>query len=467
MLFSYINGLWDNSITPTLEEFVRIPNKSPAFDAEWQQHGYMAKAVSLVTHWCHQLNVKGMELDVIQLEGRTPLIYIEIPGQIDETIVLYGHIDKQPEMTGWNEGLSPWKPVIKDDKLYGRGAADDGYAVFASLGAIKALQEQNIPHARCVIIIEACEESGSVDLPYYIEALESRIGSPNLVICLDSGCGNYEQLWSTTSLRGLMAGVLSVELLTEGIHAGNAGGIIASSFRVLRQLLSRIEDKDTGELLLPELKTNIPEHRCQQAEIAAQTLGTHVYDIFPTQKGVVPISNNLTELVLNRTWRASLSVIGMDGIPDLANAGNVLRPKTAIKLSLRIPPNCNAANASAALKKVLEHNPPYGAKVSYTPEKASDGWDAPALAPWLEKATEEASTLFFGQSAMYMGEGATIPFMGMLGKKFPKAQFLITGVLGPHSNAHGPNEFLHIPTGKKLTACIAHVIAEHAKVDRD
>lgn len=462
-LFSFIDNEWDTSIIPTLEKFIRIPNKSPAFDTNWQQNGHMAKAVQLVSNWCLQQNIPGLQLEVVQLPNRTPLIYIEVPGQIDETVLLYGHLDKQPEMTGWIDGLAPWEPVIKGDKLYGRGGADDGYAAFASLAAIKALQTQNIPHARCVIIIEACEESGSYDLPAYIDALEERIGNPTLVICLDSGCGNYEQLWSTTSLRGLMAGVLSVELLSEGVHSGNGSGIIASSFRVIRQLLSRIEDENTGKLLLDELNTDIPHQRQKQAEIAADVLGAEVYDGFPTHSGVKPISNNLSELILNRTWRPALSIIGVEGIPDLANAGNVLRPKTAIKLSLRLPPNCDATKANTILKKVLEQDPPYGAKVSYIPEKASDGWNAPELAPWLAKAAEDASNLYFGKSAMYMGEGGSIPFMGMLGKKFPQAQFMITGVLGPHSNAHGPNEFLHIPTGKKLTACIAHVIAEHAK----
>jgi acetylornithine deacetylase/succinyl-diaminopimelate desuccinylase-like protein len=459
-LRQFIDTQWDNSIIPTLEKFIRIPNKSPAFDAEWQAHGYMSQAVELVATWCKAQNVAGMQLEVVQLPGRTPLLFMEIAGQIDDTILLYGHLDKQPEMDGWHAGLGPWQPVIKDDKLYGRGGADDGYAAFASLTAIKALQEQGIPHARCVILIEACEESGSYDLPYYIDALTSRIGSPRLVICLDSGCGNYQQLWSTTSLRGLAAGVLSIELLTEGVHSGNGSGIVASTFRVLRQLLSRVEDEQTGRMLLDSLNTTIPAQRQQQAERAAEVLNEQVYSALPLCPDAQPVCDNPTELILNRTWRATLSVIGVEGIPSLDNAGNVLRPKTAVKLSFRLPPNCNAEKATADLKQLFESNPPYGAKVQFTPEKAADGWDAPPLSDWLRDATEEASVNYFGQSAMYMGEGGSIPFMGMLGKKFPQAQFLISGVLGPKSNAHGPNEFLHIPTGKKLTACVAHVIAK-------
>lgn len=462
-LFTFVDKQWNDSIIPALEQFIRIPNKSPAFDANWEQHGFMTQAVQLIVEWCRQQQIMGMQLEVVQTPGKTPLIYIEIPGQMAETILLYGHLDKQPEMEGWLNHLDPWQPVLEGDKLYGRGAADDGYAAFASLTAIKALQEQGIPHARCVIIIEACEESGSEDLPYYMDLLEPRIGKPSLVVCLDSGCGNYDQLWSTTSLRGLVAGVLSIELLTEGVHSGNGSGIIASSFRVLRQLLTRIEDETNGELLLEEMHVSIPAQRYQQAEAVAEVLGNHVYDVFPLHEGVQPVTKKLVDLILNRTWRPALSIIGVDGIPHVDNAGNVLRPKTAVKLSLRLPPTCDAAKADRALKEILEKAPPYGAIVSYTSEKANDGWNAPALAPWLEKATAEASEIYFGQSAMYLGEGGSIPFMGMLGKKFPQAQFMITGVLGPHSNAHGPNEFLHIPTGKKLTACIAHVIAAHAK----
>src|SRR3990167_4200612 len=208
----YIDQLWDSSIIPTLMEYIKIPNKSPHFDANWHSHGYMDQAVTLIANWCHAHAVTNMKLEIIRLEERTPVIFIEIPGNSDDTILLYGHLDKQPEMKGWDADLHPWKPVLRGDRLYGRGAADDGYAAFASLAAILALHEQKIPHARCVILIEACEESGSTDLPFYVEALKDRIGQPSLVICLDSGCSNYEQLWLTTSLRGLLNGVLTIQV---------------------------------------------------------------------------------------------------------------------------------------------------------------------------------------------------------------------------------------------------------------
>ncbi|BCT92855.1 succinyl-diaminopimelate desuccinylase [Lysobacter helvus] len=461
----HVSEKWDDDIVPRLVDYIRIPNKSPMFDTDWVAHGYMDAAVKLMEDWAKAQSIPGMVVDVVRLEGRTPLIFLEIPaangGSDDDCVLLYGHLDKQPEMTGWDDDLGPWTPVIKGDRLYGRGGADDGYALFGSLAAILALQAQKIPHARCVILIEACEESGSYDLPAYVDHLAARIGMPSLVVCLDSGCANYDQLWCTTSLRGLAGGNLTVKVLSEGVHSGDASGIVASSFRILRQLLSRIEDEKTGRILLDGLHSEVPAERLVQAKEAAKVVGTAVYDKFPFLPGMVPMADDLTELVLNRTWRPALSVTGVDGMPALSSAGNVLRPFTAVKLSLRLPPTLDGKRAGELLKQTLERDPPYGAQVTLDLEKASTGWNAPAMSPWLNQAIDDASREFFGQPAMYMGEGGTIPFMGMLGEKYPDAQFMITGVLGPHSNAHGPNEFLHIPMGKRVTACVARVIARH------
>tara|TARA_R110002074_G_scaffold175151_1_gene338300 strand:+ start:60403 stop:61818 length:1416 start_codon:yes stop_codon:yes gene_type:complete len=461
LIESHCSEEWDSSIIPELIEYIRIPNKSPAFDPDWQEHGYMDQAVMQFSNWCNRQNISGMTLEVLRLPNRTPLIYIEIAGSIDNTVLLYGHLDKQPEMSGWRDGLGPWQPVLEDSKLYGRGSADDGYAIFASLLAIKALQEQNIAHARCVVIIESCEESGSYDLPFYIEHLAARIGTPELIICLDSGCGNYEQLWSTTSLRGLIGGTLTVGVLNEGMHSGDASGIIPSSFRVIRQLLDRIEDSVSGEILADDFYVEIPEKRLTQAKRAAEMMGEDIFRRFPMKPDMHPVNKDLVELILNRSWRPALSYIGAAGLPDVESAGNVMRPATSIKLSMRLPPTCNAKHAIKKLEELLLTNPPYGAKVSFKPDWAASGWMAPDVAPWLEQAMDEASQNYFDKPAVHMGEGWSIPFMGMLGQKFPEAQFLITGVLGPGSNAHGPNEFLHIPMAKKLTCCIAEIIAKH------
>ena len=459
----FVSDLWDAEIVPQLMDYIRISNKSPMFDKDWVAHGHMDAAVKLMETWARTKlpSLPGASLEVVRLEGRTPLIYIEVPGQNDDTVVLYGHLDKQPEMTGWSEGLGPWTPVLKGDKLYGRGGADDGYAIFGSLAALLALQEQGVPHARCVILIEACEESGSYDLPYYVDHLASRIGNPSLVVCLDSGCGNYDQLWLTTSLRGMTGGELTVQVLEEGVHSGDASGVVPSSFRILRDLLSRLEDPETGHIRPKELYAEIPPQRIEQAKAAAGVLGKEIYSKFPFVEGMHPVTEDLTELVLNRTWRPQLAVTGADGMPPLESAGNVLRPKTAVKLSLRVPPTLDGAKAGEFVKQLLEKDPPYGAKVSFKLEKEGSGWNAPQLSPWLENAVSAASKQYFGKPAAYMGEGGSIPFMGMLGAKFPQAQFLITGVLGPHSNAHGPNEFIHIPTGKKVSMVVADVVARH------
>ena len=462
-LKSFIGRMWDEEIVPTLLEYIRIPNKSPAFDPDWAAHGHMDKAVALLEGWAREKlkALPGSTLEVVRLKGRTPVILIDIPGQASDCVLLYGHLDKQPEMTGWSEGLGPWTPVIRGDNLYGRGGADDGYALFGALSAILALKDQGAPYARCVILIEACEESGSPDLPAYVDHLGPRLGDPSLVVCLDSGCGDYERMWLTTSLRGLMAGSLTVRVLDEGVHSGDASGIVPSSFRVLRQLLSRLEDPDTGMIMPLDLYAPIPPRRAAQAGKAAEVLGTAVYDKFPMVQGMVPVTDDLPELILNRTWRPTLSTIGIDGVPAMRDAGNVLRPFTSAKLSIRLPPTKDARAAAETVKRVLETDPPHGAHVEFAIESAETGWNAPELARWLDNAVTRASRQAFGAEAAHMGEGGSIPFMGMLGDKFPKAQFVITGVLGPHSNAHGPNEFLHIPTGKRVTEAVALILADH------
>ena len=451
--------IWDGEIVPALYEYIRIPNKSPAYDPRWQQN--MDRAVALIEGWCRKQPVAGLSVEVLRLENRTPVIFMEVPGQGSETVLLYGHLDKQPEMSGWRQGLSPWAPLREGDKLYGRGGADDGYASFASLAALRLVQEQKLLHARCVVLIEACEESGSTDLPAYIAHLAPRIGKPSLVVCLDSGCGNYEQLWMTTSLRGMVAGNLRVEILKEGVHSGDASGIVPESFRLLRQLLSRIDDEQTGKVKLDALQVQIPNERLKQARLTAEVLGDEVWSKFPFVQGARPVVSDKVEMILNRSWRAALAITGVEGLPPLGSAGNVLRPYTACKISLRIPPRVDPAVATRAVKETLEKDPPSGARVTFEGEKASIGWDAPPLAQWLASSVDRASRTFFGKPPMALGEGGSIPFMGMLGERFPEAQFLITGVLGPGSNAHGPNEFLHVPTGVRLTACVGSVIADH------
>jgi acetylornithine deacetylase/succinyl-diaminopimelate desuccinylase-like protein len=460
---SFVDAAWEKSLLPEIERYIRIPAKSPMFDAAWEKNGHIEAAVKLLEAWALAENVKGMKLEVVRLPGRTPLLFMDIPGDVDDTVMLYGHYDKQPEMVGWAEGLGPWTPVRQGDKLFGRGGADDGYSTFASLLAIKAVRQMGGKHARCVVLIEGCEESGSFDLPHYVEHLKPRIGKPSLIICLDSGAGNYDQLWLTSSLRGLVGGTLTVEVLTEGIHSGDASGVVPSSFRIARSLLDRVEDSRDGRILVESFYGSIPEERRTQAEVSGRVLGESLFKRFPYAGSTRAMSEDVTELVLNRTWRPYLSVTGADGLPAIANAGNVLRPRTSLKLSLRLPPNVKSGPAAAELRRILEASPPHGATVRFEAEEPADGWDAPPTSPWLAESLARASEAYFGREVCHMGEGGSIPFMGMLGREFPEAQFVITGVLGPQSNAHGPNEFLHVPTGKRITSCMAQVLDDHAR----
>jgi acetylornithine deacetylase/succinyl-diaminopimelate desuccinylase-like protein len=461
-LQTYLNTFWDNEITPTLTEYIKIPNKSPAFDSDWETNGYTDKALKLAVDWTEKHRPKESTLHVKRLDGRTPVIMVEIPGERDGNILMYGHLDKQPEMEGWNDGFGPWNPVMTDGKLYGRGGADDGYALFASIGTINGLIEQGVSLPRIVILIEFCEESGSPDLPYYINEYADIIGNVDLVICLDSGAGNYEQFWTTVSLRGMVACELRVDVLTEGVHSGSASGLVPSSFRILRQLLSRIEDEVTGEIIVNELQTNIPDHRVDEVKKMVSALDGKT-EAFPWHKNMIPSTEDPVEGTLKRTWTPTLSFVGLDGIPAVKDGGNVLRPYTTLKLSFRLPPDVDCHTAMAAVDKVLTNNPPSNATVGLKWEEPANGWNAPRLSPWLDRAIQEASETFYNKPALAMGEGGTIPFMAMLGERFPNAQFVITGVLGPKSNAHGPNEFLHIPFAKKLSSCIGYILNQYPR----
>jgi acetylornithine deacetylase/succinyl-diaminopimelate desuccinylase-like protein len=464
----HVDRVWADDIVPALHDYIAIPNVSLAYDPQWREHGHMDRAVALIHDWCAARQVAGLTLQVHELPGRTPLIVMEIPafngGSDDDPVLLYGHLDKQPEMTGWREDLGPWKPVLEGDRLYGRGGADDGYSAFASVLAIEAAQAAGLTHQRCVVLIEASEESGSPDLPAYLEALAGLIGTPSLVLCLDSGCMDYERLWVTTSLRGLASGELRVDVLTEGVHSGEASGVVPSSFRIARELLDRIERSTDGTIVIPELHVDIPADRREQAIATAAEfpIGGH----FPWAGGTRPMVDDPAEQLLARTWHPTLSITGVGGIPPMEKAGNVLRPHTSFELSFRLPPTCDHAAALAAIERTVTADPPSGAQVQFTGTNSGPGWNAPTFAPWLQQALDDASQAEFGKPSRAFGEGGTIPFMGMLGDMFPDAQFVITGVLGPGANAHGPNEYLHVPTARRLTSCLARLLDAHANRDR-
>ncbi|MFM2051386.1 MAG: hypothetical protein RL682_1877 [Pseudomonadota bacterium] len=465
-----VGQAWDDSIVSQLQDYIRIPAKSPMFDADWAANGYIDTVVRNTAAWIESQKVPGLTLEVIRLPGRTPVLFFEVAASGSasaNTVLMYGHLDKQPEFSGWRNDLGPWTPKYEDGKLYGRGGADDGYAAYAAIAAIQAAKTQNQAHPRIVGLIESCEESGSYDLLHYIEALKPRLGEVALVVCLDSGAGNYDQLWLTNSLRGMAGGVLRVEILTEGVHSGDASGLVPSSFRIMRQVLDRLEDSATGRLLPASFHCEVPPERLKQAQATAAILGDEIHKRFPwahydcggSTAFALPTTTDPLEGLLNRTWKPTLSVTGAEGFPDFKNAGNVLRPYTAFKLSLRLPPLVEAGVAVQQLKALLEDNAPYQAKVTFESGAGATGWNAPDTAPWFESALSAASLAHFGAPCGYIGQGGTIPLMNMLSLGFPKAQMMVCGVLGPKSNAHGPNEFLHVPYAKKLTAAVAEVIA--------
>ena len=466
-----VSQAWDGDILRQLTEYIQIPAKSPSFDAQWAEHGHLETVLRNAAQWVEAQKVKGLKLEIIRLPGRTPVMFFDIPAtkaNTPHTVLMYGHMDKQPEFNGWRNDLGPWTPKYEDGKLYGRGGADDGYAVYASIAAVQALKNQNTPHPRIVGLIETCEESGSYDLLPYVDALRPRLGDVGLVICLDSGAGNYDQLWLTTSLRGMASGTLKVEVLTEGIHSGDASGLVPSSFRIMRQVLDRLEDSATGRMLPASFHCEVPADRLAQAKATAAILGEEVYKRFPwahydcegSSTFTLPTTTDPLQALLNRTWTPTLSVTGAEGFPSLQNAGNVLRPYTAFKLSLRLPPLVDAASAVQEMKALLEDNAPYQARVTFETGGGATGWNAPGTTPWFEAALNAASQAHFNAPVGFIGQGGTIPLMNMLSAGFPKAQMMVCGVLGPKSNAHGPNEFLHVPYAKKLTAAVAQVISQ-------
>jgi acetylornithine deacetylase/succinyl-diaminopimelate desuccinylase-like protein len=461
----HVEHTWDE-ILPVLCEYIAIPNVSKVFDPDWAANGHMQRAVDLLRRWCESRAIDGATVGVHELDGLTPVIVVEVPAHgtaaADDTVLLYGHLDKQPEMHGWRDGLGPWTPVVEGDRLYGRGGADDGYSTFASLAAIEAVRAGGGSHARCIVLIEASEESGSPDLAAHVEALRDRIGIPSLVICLDSGCIDYERMWVTTSLRGLVRAELSIDIVTEGLHSGDVSGMVPSTFRIARALLSRLEDEQSGRVLLESCDIDIPPDRLAQAQDTADEIGA-IADRYPFVEGARPTSSDPAEQLLSRTWRAALSVTGADGLPPAATAGNVLRPNTTLVLSLRTPPTADPQTVLAELTDVLQADPPYGARVTVSNVAAAPGWNAPPLADWLEAALDSASTTAFGRPARMFGEGGSIPFMGMLGAMFPEAQFVVTGALGPDANAHGPNEYLHLPTARRITHAMAELLDAHAR----
>ena len=454
---------WTTHVIDSLQKYVKIPNVSPIFDPDWKKKGHMNRAADLLANAVSEFCIEGLSLRIEEIPNHSPLLFLEFPPQNGGVgnALLYGHFDKQPEFSGWHPGKGPWNPIIENGRLYGRGTGDDGYAIFSCLAAIKALQEQQHPIPRCTIIIEGSEESGSPDLPDYLTLVGDEIGTPDLVVCLDAEAGNYDQLWLTTSLRGMVTGTLTVSVLNEGVHSGGAGGIVPSSFRILRALFDRIEDSKTGELH-QFLHTDIPEWAIVQSTEVAETLGDTVVNRYPWVHNVQKDPKELASVLLLNSWYPSMETVGLGGAPQPEKAGNTLRPYTSAKMVFRLPPNADARNCAEFIRTELERSFSSTVRVAFELEGYESGWYSKPVESWLHEALEESSTYFFENSYQKMGTGGTIPFARMLGDQFPDCQFLCTGVLGPHSNAHGPNEFLDLKTAERVTCCVAYVLGKLA-----
>lgn len=452
--------------TGSLARLVEIPALSPSFDAEWETTRQLHAAVDHVRDYLDARGLPGASTDVVELPGRTPVLLLDVPATEDaateETVVVYGHLDKQPAAGEWSPGLGPWTPVVKDGRLYGRGANDDGYAAYAAATALEALHAGGGAHARTVVLLETCEESGSRDLGAYLEHLRPRLGEVGLVVCLDTSGADHERLWLATSLRGMVSFDLTVAVLTSGVHSGHASGVVPSSFRILRELLDRIEDPRTGQLHLPELVTDVPADRLAEVRAAGDALAPTL----PLVEGMRYARNgtaDVTDLVLAGTWASTMSVTGADGLPPLPDAGNVLRPYTSVKLSFRLPPTVDADTALAALTRVLTTDPPHGAQIDIARTDAATGWNANPRAPWLESTLDDVSSDVFGLPWRALGLGGTIPFLGMFGRAYPDAQFVVTGPRGPGNNAHVPDEWLHLPQTERVTEAVARIVHAHAR----
>lgn len=463
----FVSTAWDETVLPSLSDLVKIPAVSPAFDPDWATSGHLDAVVAHVHDWIAAREIAGAHLEVVRLPDRSPLLVVDVPASdgstADDTALLYGHLDKQPPVGGWSEGLDPWTPVLRDGRLYGRGAVDDGYSGYAAITAVEALRANGGAHKRCVLLLETGEESGSPDLPAYIEHLSDRLGTVSLVVCLDSGGGDYERLWLTTSLRGMVQLNVTVRVLDSGQHSGTASGLVPSSFRVARQLLDRLEDSATGEILLPELNVTIPENRAREARTGVEAAPGLIRESVPLPEGMRMVSDDEAELALNNWWRPTLSVIGADGLPHPEEAGNVLRPYTTLDLSFRLPPTADPHAALEAIRTALSTDVPYGARVEFGHEEAGAGFNAPDTADWLERALDDAGDEVFGQRWRTMGLGGSIPFMGLLHETYPDAQFVVTGALGPGSNAHVPDESLDLAYAAKVTSAVAYVLDAHAR----
>jgi acetylornithine deacetylase/succinyl-diaminopimelate desuccinylase-like protein len=438
-------------------EYGTIPNVSPAYAPTWHEDGHMKLAALLLIEWVREREIPGAHIELVEQAGRTPFIYIDIPGTKEGTVVLCGHHDKQPGMEGWREGLGPWTPIREGDLIYGRGIADDGYSIFAAIGAVIQAEV----HPRVVILIEGSEESASRDFRAYLDLLKDKIGTADVVVGLDADGRDPQYLWLSSSYRGLVNGYLTVETLPRQFHSGIGTGVIPSCMRILRILLDRIEDPKTGLVVNQILNPEPSDEVKKGCDALAALFGDAYLDAYGLPQNLSPVTASIREMIELNQWRAGLEVTGLTGLSPHDRAANAMAPKLTVKLSLRLPPNVDSDAATQELKRVLETNPPYGAKVTYELLDSDDGWCSRPFSRKTNAALSVSTKEAYGTEPIRNGDPAGIPFVGMLAKEFPSADVLITGVLNPRSNIHAPNEEFHIPTAKKLTEWLARFLTAY------
>lgn len=460
----YVEKFFDTQILPNLMDFIRIPNCSPNYDPDWEKNGNALKAANFLCDWVDSLSIKNCTATLLKDPGMTPFLYIDIhptKPKDDRTILLYGHLDKQPSFTGWSEGLGPQKPVIIDNKLYGRGSSDDGYAIFASITAVKACQDNNFPIPRVVILIEGSEESNTVDLLYYVQQLKPLIGDPSLIICLDSGCEDNERLWVSTSLRGVFTIDLKVSVLSQGVHSGVGGGIVPDSFMIMRQLLDRIENQETGDILEQSLSTELPKNRDEEINDFIRIASDKYLHNFPWYKSTQPLDINIKDTIIRNTWKPALTITGAEGFPQLETAGNLIQPHTSLRLSMRLPPLVDSVKCAEIVKGILEKDPPYGAKIEANIVNTGDGWNSAPFSTRLKNILNIGSQRFFNNNIAFFGIGGSVPFVQIFNSIFTHADITVLGVSGPDSNIHGPNENLNLDYVQKLIMCLTYLVSEY------
>lgn len=460
-LKQFVESEFTNNALPSFKTFLTIENCTPAYDPDWDKNGLLKSAAShLKAYALKSSGVQGLNAILSSDEGKTPFLLVTVDSTSGDgkSILLYGHFDKQPPNSGWSQGLGPYLPVEKDGYLYGRGSADDGYAFYAMLTIIKALQNFNIPHPKFVIILEGSEESGSIDLPIYIEEYQQFIGQPDLILALDSGIIDYNRIWLTSSLRGVVSCDLTVKTLTKGVHSGKGSGIAPESFMIIRKLLSKLEDYN-DQSRMKDFEVEIPDSEKTKISKAVEVMGDDWCSKIPILPGMKLLGDTPTDRLINWTWKPALTVAGARGIPNVKDAGNVLRPYTTLYLSIRTPPTFDGILNGKKILEDITNQTPFNSTVLIENYEAFNGSLIKEPSDNLKSQIDNLAKNYISGGMAQIPVGISIPFTTIFSQYFPKSQILVTGCAGVDSNAHGPNERLNLSYTKNFICSFVHIFS--------